>query len=50
LEIAAWLYVTYQAPQKLGRPKQQDLIKGDIVFVGQPEPAAPGDAAQPSKQ
>jgi hypothetical protein len=37
LEIAAWLYVTYQAPQKSGRPKQQDLIKGDIVFVGQPE-------------
>jgi hypothetical protein len=49
LEIAAWLYVTYQAPQKSGQPKQQDLIKGDIVFVGQPEPAAPGDAAQPSK-
>jgi hypothetical protein len=49
LEIAAWLYVTYQAPQKSGRPKQQDLIKGDLVFVGQPEPAAPADAAQPSK-
>jgi hypothetical protein len=50
LEIAAWLYVTYQAPQKSGRPKQQDLIKGDIIFVGQPEPAAPADAVQPSKQ
>ena len=49
LEIAAWLYVTYQAPQKSGRPKQQDLIKGDIVFVGQPEAAAPAEQAQPSK-
>jgi hypothetical protein len=49
LEIAAWLYVTYPAPQKSGRPKQQDLIKGDIVFVGQPEPAASADAPQPSK-
>jgi hypothetical protein len=49
LEVAAWLHVTYQAPQKSGRPKPQDLIKGDIVFVGQPEPAAPADGAQPSK-
>jgi hypothetical protein len=49
LEIAAWLYVTYPAPQKSGRPKQQDLIKGDIVFVGQPESAGPADGAQPSK-
>jgi hypothetical protein len=50
LEVAAWLHVTYQAPQKSGRPKPQDLIKGDIVFVGQPEPAPSGDAAQPDKQ
>jgi hypothetical protein len=49
LEIAAWLYVTYQAPQKSGRPKQQDLIKGDIVFVGQPEPATPAEGTQPGK-
>jgi hypothetical protein len=49
LEIAAWLYVTYPAPQKSGQPKQQDLIKGDLVFVGQPEPAAPAGTAQPSK-
>jgi hypothetical protein len=50
LEVAAWLYVTYQAPQKSGRPKPQDLIKGDLVFVGQPEPAAPAEPAQPNKQ
>jgi hypothetical protein len=49
LEVAAWLHVIYQAPQKSGRPKPQDLIKGDIVFVGQPEPAVPADGAQPSK-
>src|SRR5262245_58645939 len=45
LEVATWLHVTYLAPQKSGRPKLQDLIKGDIVFVGGPEPkdqAAPG--------
>jgi hypothetical protein len=44
LEVATWLHVTYLAPQKSGRPKVQDLIKGDIVFVGGPEPkeAAPG--------
>jgi hypothetical protein len=44
MEIAAWLHVTYLAPQKSGRPKLQDLIKGDLVFVGRPEGAA-GDAA-----
>jgi hypothetical protein len=45
LEVATWLHVTYLAPQKTGKPKLQDLIKGDIVFVGGPEPkeqAAPG--------
>ena len=44
LEVATWLHVTYLAPQKTGKPKLQDLIKGDIVFVGGPEqkdPAAP---------
>src|SRR5262249_49050115 len=49
LEVTARLYVTYLWPQKSGPPKVQDLIKGDIVFVGQPEPAGPGEAAQPSK-
>ena len=47
LEIAAWLHVSYLAPQKSGRPKLTDLIKGDLVFVGRPEGA---DAAgAPSK-
>src|SRR5262249_46615743 len=45
----ARLYVTYLGPKKSGPPKVQDLIKGDIVFGGQPEPAGPGEAAQPSK-
>ena len=45
LEVSTWLHVTYLAPQKTGKPKLQDLIKGDIIFVGGPEPkdqAAPG--------
>jgi hypothetical protein len=37
LEVTTWLHVTYLAPQKSGRRKAQDLIKGDIIFVGQPE-------------
>ena len=49
LELIARLYVTYLDPQKSGPPKVQDLIKGDIIFVGQPEPAGPGEAGQPSK-
>jgi hypothetical protein len=49
LELIARLYVTYLEPQKSGPPKVQDLIKGDIVFVGQPEPAGPGEAGQPTK-
>ena len=48
LEVTASLHVTYLAPQKLGRPKVQDLIKGDIAFVGQPEPAG-ADATAPNK-
>jgi hypothetical protein len=46
LEIAAWLHVSYLAPQKSGHPKPQDLIKGDLVFVGRPEDAA-GAARKP---
>jgi hypothetical protein len=46
LEVATWLHVTYLAPQKSGRPKVQDLIKGDIIFVGGPEPK---DRAAPAK-
>jgi hypothetical protein len=49
LELIARLYVTYLDPQKSGPPKVQDLIKGDIVFVGQPEPKGIGEAGQPSK-
>jgi hypothetical protein len=37
LEIVTWLHVTYQAPQKSGRAKVTDLIKGDLIFVGKPE-------------
>lgn len=49
LELVARLHVTYLDPQKSGPPKVQELIKGDITFVGQPEPALPADAAAPSK-
>jgi len=49
LELIARLYVTYLDPQKSGPPKVQDLIKGDIVFVGQPEPKGPGEAGQATK-
>ena len=49
LEIAAWLHVSYLAPQKSGRPKVQDLIKGDLVFVGRPEDADGGAAGAARK-
>jgi hypothetical protein len=49
LELIARLHVTYLDPQKSGPPKVQDLIKGDIVFVGQPEPKEPGEAGQATK-
>ncbi|MCC6778590.1 MAG: hypothetical protein IT537_18505 [Hyphomicrobiales bacterium] len=35
LEVTTWLHVSYLAPQKSGPAKLQDLIKGDIIFVGQ---------------
>src|SRR5215831_19799831 len=50
LELIARLYVTYLDPQKSGLPKVQDLIKGDIIFVGQLESAASGDTAPPGKR
>jgi hypothetical protein len=50
LELIARLHVTYLDPQKSGPPKVQELIKGDIIFVGQPEPAPPTDATSPGKQ
>jgi hypothetical protein len=49
LEVAALLHVTYPAPQKSGPPKVQDLIKGDMVFVGQPEAATPEAAGRSNK-
>jgi hypothetical protein len=49
LEVIARLHVSYLWPQKSGAPKVQDLIKGDIVFVGQPEAAGSGEAVPPSK-
>jgi hypothetical protein len=49
LEVIARLYVTYLWPQKSGPPKVQDLIKGDIVFVGQPEGAVSG-GGQPAER
>jgi hypothetical protein len=49
LEVATWLHVTYLAPQKSGRPKVQDLIKGDIVFVGGPEPKGAEQVVPPAK-
>jgi hypothetical protein len=49
LEISASLYVTYLAPQKSGKPKPQDLIKGDLVFVGRPEDAGTGETGAGSK-
>jgi len=50
LELIARLYVTYLDPQKSEPPKVQDLIKGDIIFVGQPESAASGDTAPRGKR
>jgi hypothetical protein len=49
LEVIARLHVTYLDPQRSGPPKVQDLIKGDIVLVGQREPTGSGDSGQPSK-
>lgn len=50
LEVIARLHVTYLDPQKSGPPKLQDLVKGDIIFVGQPESPAAGDGASSSKR
>jgi len=40
LEVVTWLHVTYLAPKRWGRTKVQDLIKGDLIFVGQQEAGA----------
>jgi hypothetical protein len=49
LEVTARLHVTYLWPQKSGPPKVQDLIKGDMVFVGQPEGVGSGAATPTGK-
>src|SRR5262249_15607351 len=46
LEVVARLHVTYPAPQKSGPPIVKDLINGDLVFVGQPEPKGAGQKAK----
>ena len=38
LEVTARLHVTYPVPQKGGPPVVKDLINGDLIFVGGPEP------------
>jgi hypothetical protein len=37
LEVITWLHVTYPEPQKAGSPKVKNLVKGDLVFVGERE-------------
>ena len=49
VELIARLYVTYLDPQKSGPPKVQDLIKGDIIFVGLPEPTGRDEVGRPDK-
>jgi hypothetical protein len=38
LEIIARLHVSYEVPQQSGPAVLKDLVNGDIIFVGQPEP------------
>ena len=38
LEVVARLHVTYPVPQKSAPPAVKDLVNGDLVFLGQPEP------------
>jgi len=42
LEVTARLHVTYPVPQKSGPPVVKDLVNGDLIFVGQPEPKGAG--------
>jgi len=42
LEVTARLHVTYPAPQKGGPPVVKELINGDLIFVGAPEPKGAG--------
>src|SRR5712692_10445752 len=46
LEVIARLHVTYLMPQKSGPPIVKDLVNGDLIFLGRPEPKGP-DAAAP---
>jgi hypothetical protein len=38
LEVVVRLHVTYPVPQKSAPPVVKDLVNGDLVFLGQPEP------------
>ena len=38
LEVIVRLHVTYPVPQKNAPPVVKDLVNGDLVFLGQPEP------------
>ena len=38
LEVIARLHVTYPVPQKSAPPVIKDLVSGDLIFLGQPEP------------
>jgi hypothetical protein len=47
LEVITWLHVTYLAPQRRrGGAKVQNLIKGDLIFVGQQEASAAGETSR----
>jgi hypothetical protein len=46
LEVTARLHVTYPVPQKGGPPVVKDLINGDLIFVGAPEPKGAGQKAK----
>ena len=46
LEVIARLHVSYPVPQKSGPPIVKDLVNGDLVFVGQPEPKGPNQKSR----
>jgi hypothetical protein len=38
LEVIVRLHVTYPVPQKNAPPVVKDLVNGDLIFLGEPEP------------
>jgi hypothetical protein len=46
LEVIARLHVTYLMPQKSGPPVVKDLVNGDLIFLGQPEPKGPNQKSR----